>query len=158
MIKIEIPNYGNLEDLVTTVQKLVAAHNREASAYLDNHPVHPWYGPCDAFDDGQCRECKKTIVTMKKNLSDARHTIRGLNIDRPPVTEPERILPSGEDLSVSYFKENGSVSVDLRTSHVQLATVEAICRWLEKDHGANFTLSSIEKLQADARRVTEEAM
>lgn len=35
---------------MTTEQKQTA---------IDDHPVHPWYGPCDGMRGGKCYECYK---------------------------------------------------------------------------------------------------
>lgn len=33
-----------------------------------NHPIHPWYGPCDALANGGCAECLKEFERLKAAL------------------------------------------------------------------------------------------
>jgi hypothetical protein len=38
---------------------------------LSNHPIHPWYGPCDELADGVCAECIKEIERLRGTLKKA---------------------------------------------------------------------------------------
>lgn len=36
---------------------------------LTNHPIHPWYGPCDALgNDGECCECQRVAREVNADL------------------------------------------------------------------------------------------
>jgi len=37
---------------------------------MSDHPIHPWYGPCDRFADGNCFECIKTFAIAKELVAD----------------------------------------------------------------------------------------
>ncbi len=38
-------------------------------ADVSDHPIHPWYGPCDELHDGVCCECVKEIETLRSELA-----------------------------------------------------------------------------------------
>lgn len=39
---------------------------------------HPWYGPCDAFDNGECFECHKVIEELRARLAVAKEALHDL--------------------------------------------------------------------------------
>jgi len=43
---------------------------REPRQPLSNHPIHPWYGPCDALANGVCAECIKVVERLWEALLD----------------------------------------------------------------------------------------
>ena len=61
---------------------------------MNEHPIHPWYGPCDEIANGHCAECirifeyldqqnrkliKATKYCMKQNQSIAKILHRIIN-------------------------------------------------------------------------------
>lgn len=36
----------------------------------NNHPIHPEYGACDAFADGECDECRKVFSSQQSRIEE----------------------------------------------------------------------------------------
>lgn len=43
---------------------------------------HPWYGPCDGFDDGQCAECLQTIQALIDEVDRMRELLGSGVVER----------------------------------------------------------------------------
>jgi hypothetical protein len=54
----------------------------KVSAFISEQ-IHPWYGPCDGFADGNCSECVKVLSELKKAFQQKKE----LGVPHPILTE-----------------------------------------------------------------------
>lgn len=59
----------------------------EPTQPLSDHPIHPWYGPCDALANGVCAECIKTVDRLREKYEAQSRYMERLEEKYAAITE-----------------------------------------------------------------------